>query len=511
MFHYRQVLVRMRQGDSDRDIARSRLMGRRKVAAFREVAVGQGWLSPAAVLPDDAAIAAQIAEPRRASSTISTLEPYRPTVERWAVQGVGGVAIHAALVREHGFAGSYSAVRRMLSGIRAGLPPDVTVPLTFAPGDAAQVDFGSGPTLKDSTGVERRTWCFVMTLCFSRHQYVEFVFDQTVMTWLGCHRRAFEWFAAVPARIIIDNPKCAITRACIRDPLVQRSYAECAEGFSFKIDPCPPADPQKKGIVESGVKYVKGNFMPTRTFRDMTDLNEQAWRWVLQEAGVRIHGTTRERPLDRFDLEKPLLRPLPAVGPDLGSWARVILHRDCHVKFDYGLYSAPFTLVGQTLWLRATDTSVSIFQDYRLVASHLRCRRGERRTVADHLPPEAREFFRRDRSWCLKRAASIGVSCTTLIEYLLGDRIVERLRGAQGVLELADKYGATRLEVACARAIEHDSPYYRTVKGILAGGYDLQPPPHRASPDFVYGRGARFHRDALSLFGSDAEDEAVRH
>jgi transposase len=140
---------------------------------------------------------------------------------------------------------------------------------------AAQVDFGAGPVHVDpARGEPRRTWAFVMTLCYSRHQYVEFVFDQTVMTWLGCHRRAFEWFGAVPTRVIIDNLRCAITRACVRDPVVQRAYAECAEGYGFKIAPCPPADPAKKGVVESGVKYVKGNFLPTRTFRDLTDLNE---------------------------------------------------------------------------------------------------------------------------------------------------------------------------------------------------------------------------------------------
>ena len=76
--------------------------------------------------------------------------------------------------------------------------------------------------------------------------------------------------------------------------MVQRAYAECAEGYGFKIDPCPPADPAKKGVVESGVKYVKGNFLRTRTFRDLTDLNEQVRRWVLEEAGVRIHGTTSD-------------------------------------------------------------------------------------------------------------------------------------------------------------------------------------------------------------------------
>ena len=207
--------------------------------------------------------------------------------------GVSGVVIHAVLCREHGFTGSYSSVHRLLASIHATQPPEATVRLDFAPGEAAQVDFGAGPMLADERGIVRRTWCFVMTLAFSRHQYVEFVFDQTVATWLGCHRRAFEWFCAIPERVIIDNPKCAITRACARDPVVQRAYAECAEGYGFKIDPCPPADPQKKGIVESGVKYVKGNFLPLRSFRDLTDLNAQARAWVMQEAGPRIHGTTR--------------------------------------------------------------------------------------------------------------------------------------------------------------------------------------------------------------------------
>lgn len=118
--------------------------------------------------------------------------------------------------------------------------------LTFSPGEAAQVDFGAGPQMVDpATGEIRRTWAFVMTLCFSRHQYVEFVWDQSVRTWLGCHRRAFEWFGAVPARLIIDNAKCAITRACMHDPQVQRAYAECAEGPNgrFSLLPSSRADP----------------------------------------------------------------------------------------------------------------------------------------------------------------------------------------------------------------------------------------------------------------------------
>ena len=501
MFQYRAVLVRLRQGDSDRDIARARLMGRAKVAALRALAMREGWLATDTSLPEDAAIAAAIGQARRARSTISSVEPYRDLVARWADRGISGVVIHAALCREHGYTGSYSAVRRMLGALAATRLPEATVRLQFAPGEAAQVDFGAGPMLFDPACEQvRRTWCFVMTLCFSRHQYIEFVWDQTVATWLGCHRRAFEWFGAVPARVIIDNPKCAITKACARDPLVQRAYAECAEGYGFKIDPCPPADPAKKGVVEAGVKYIKGNFLPTREFRDLADLNAQARRWVLEEAGVRVHGTTREQPLALFPLEKPLLRTLPTIAPDLGTWARARVHRDCHLQFDWCFYSVPFTLIGQQLWLRATDTAIAIYQDYRQVALHLRARkRGQRSTLRDHLPPEAQAFFARDRAWCMQQASSIGTACAQFIDRLLSDRIVERLRAAQSTLRLAERYGATRLEAACARALAHESVFYRTVKTILAGGFDQQPLQSLEQPQ-PYGRSARFVRDAEELF-----------
>jgi transposase len=505
MFQYRLVLVRLRQGDTDRDIARSGLMGRPKVRELRELAAREGWLAPEAALPEDEAIAKALGVARRAQSTISGVEPFRALVERWTAQEVPGTAIHAALKREHGYTGSYSSVYRMQCAIRAALPPQATVPLIFAAAEAAQVDFGAGPVLFDpAEGRARRTWCFVMTLCWSRHQYVEFVWDQSVVTWLGCHRRAFEWFAAVPERVIVDNPKCAITRACIHDPLVQRAYAECAEGYGFRIDPCPPADPQKKGVVEAGVKYVKGNFLPLRTFRDLADLNAQARRWVLEEAGVRVHGTTREQPLERFAMEKPLMRPLPGIAPDLGTWHALTLHRDCHVQLEHVYYSAPFTLVGKRLWLRVTDGAVSIFQDYRLVATHARGRKpGERKTVKEHLPPEAQAFFAQDRAWCAKQAASVGPACAEFIARLLADRILERLRAAQALLRLRKRYGPERLEAACARALYHATIQYRSVKNILVGGYDALALPTAIEPSAVYASGARFARNAQSLFDPD--------
>lgn len=499
MYQYRQVLVRLKAGESVREIARSGLMGREKLAQLRVIADRLAWLDPGDELPSDEAIAEVMESGKRASSTVSGVEPFREVVRCWSSAGVQGRAIHSALRREHGYAGSYSSVMRMIVQLREELPADVTVRLSFAPGEVAQVDFGAGPVLAHPDGKPRRTWAFVMTLAHSRHQYVEFVWDQSSATWLGCHRRAFEWFNGVPERVIVDNAKCAIVKACRHDPLVQRAYAECAEGYGFKIEACAPHDPQKKGIVESGVKYVKGNFLPTRRHRDLADLNAQARAWVMQEAGTRIHGTTRERPLALFALEQPLLRRLPAVAPDLGSWHRLVLHRDCHVQLDRAYYSAPSALVGKTLWVRATDSAVTIYEDYRHVATHPRAQRaGQRMTVGAHLPANARIYFERDRRWCTGQAQEVGPGCAELVAQLLSDRISERLRAAQAVLALGKRYGAQRLEAACHRALAHASPHYRTVKTILATGADQQLHSAAQTPD-TYGT-ARFVRSAATLF-----------
>jgi transposase len=504
MYHYRQLLVRMRQGDSDRDIARSKLMGRRKIAQVREMAEQRGWLDPAVVLPDDAVLAEIFAQERNLPPRcISTLSPWREQITRWHAAGIAGTAIHAALKRNHGYTGSYASMQRFLSHLVAARDPEVPLRLEFAPAEAAQVDFGAGPTITDvHTGEVMKTWFFVMTLCYSRHQYAEFVPDQTVATWLACHRRAFEWFGGVPARIIIDNAKCAITRACVYDPEVQRAYAEAAEGYGFKIDPCPPHDPQKKGIVEAGVKYIKGSFVPLREFRSLCAANEQLHAWLLGEAGNRLHGTTKAPPLKRFtDVERALLSRLPDVPPELVTWTQVKVHRDAHVQYQHNFYSVPFRLAGQTLWLKATGSLVTLYREHAAVATHVRALgRGARRTVADHLPEAAWAWKLRDTQWCLQEAQRIGPACHALVHALFGDAVLERLRAVQGLLRLAHRHGALRLEAACARANHYGTQTYRAVKTILDKGLDQQP----AEAGFdalaaTYTEGGRFCRDTTTM------------
>jgi len=476
MFEFRHILVRMRLGDSDRALAKAGLIGRPKAKALRTIAKDQGWLDPANSLPDDGLLAHAIDVSRPEVSSQSCVEPYRDIVTAWAEQEIQSKTIYQALVRNHAFAGSYSSVYRFVRTLKRDTPK-ATMHLDFAPGEAAQVDFGAGPVLVDlRTGEEIKTWFFLMTLCWSRHQYAEIVLNQKVDTWLACHRHAFEWFGGVVSRVIIDNAKCAITRACTRDPEVQRAYAECAEGYGFKIDACPPRQPQKKGRVESGIKYLKGNFLPLRSLRDLTDANRQLQAWILEEAGNRTHGSTHEKPLTRFASEKPLLQPLPVRPPEAAVWAKVKVHRDAHVQFEKALYSVPFRLMGQTLWLKATAVTVRIYRDHELVAVHPRLTRpGARATADDHMPPEALAWKMHDPQWCLTQSNQIGAACHTLIRHLFSDRVLDNLRAAQGVVGLKKKYGTVRLEAACQRALAYDNPRYRTVKTILEKGLDQHP------------------------------------
>jgi len=506
MFHYRQVLVRMRQGDSDRDIARSKTMGRRKLALVRETASNRGWLAPDTPLPTDAELAEAFSRDSMVAplppSCVSPLEAWREQIVQWHAAGIQGTTILSALERNHGYRGSTSSIYRFLKQIKAAEVPDVPMRLEFKPGEAAQIDFGAGPTLTDvRTGEIHKTWYFVMTLCWSRHQYVELVRDQTIATWLQCHRHAFEWFHGVPERLIIDNPKCAIIRACLYEPEVQRAYAQCAEGYGFRIDPCPPRDPQKKGIVESGVKYVKNSFGPLRDFRDLADANRQVRAWVMAEAGIRIHGTTRQQPLVSFTgTEQGLLLPLPAVAPELATWGRVKVNRDGHVQFERAYYSAPFRLAGKSLWLKATATMVHLYEEHILVATHLRQGApGARSTVTDHLPPEAQAWQLHDVQWCLREAKRIGPSCSALVRVLFGDRVLIKLRAVQGLLRFAQQYGDERLEAACRRANHFGTPNYGAVKQILAKGLDLEPAPTVSTLATTYTQGGRFCRDTQTL------------
>ena len=502
MYEIRQIIFRLRQGDSMRGIARAQLADRKKVRKVRQVAIQQGWLDSNRELPSDEELL-KFFKAKLLVATPSLMLPHQEQIEQWFNQGIQASTIYTALQRQHGFCGGYNVIQRFVKKLKNKSPP-VTIILEFKPGECAQVDFGAGPSLLDeTTGEVCKTWIFVMVLAFSRHMYAEIVLRQDVATWLGCHRRAFEWFGGVPEKIIIDNPKCAITRACYRDPVVQRSYGEFAEGYGFIIAPCPPRDPQKKGRVEAGVKYVKNSFVPLRDFRHFVNANQQLKAWILETAGNRTHGSTHQKPLTLFETERHLLKPLPDNPPELAVWEKVTLHGNCHVQFLKCNYSAPYQLVRQLLWLRATETTVRLYRDHELVAVHPRIfKPGTKNTLSEHMPPNALAYCMQDAQWCMERAKKIGGYCEQVIQRLLTHSVVDYLRAAQGILGLQKKYGDTRLNAACQRALIFQSGHYKTIKSILQQGLEYAPLPDQdvfdALTETYTGKG-RFCRNTSTL------------
>lgn len=487
MFEYRHIIYLMRSGLSDRAISQQGYAGRHKCQTIRVIAKSRGWLQNTTALPAELELSQLLSIKSPPVSGQSSVNAFREKVLDWHQQGVRATVIYQALVNRHDYKGSYDAIRRF---IKKHSNPTIkaSTPLSFDPAEATQVDFGTGPTITDyDTGEIIKTWIFVMTLCFSRHMYVEVVRNQTVITWLGCHRRAFEFFGGVPTKIIIDNAKCAIIKACLHDPEVQRSYADCAESYGFIISPCPPRQPQMKGRVESGVKYVKGSFVPLRKFRSLADANQQVKAWVLGEAGNRKHGSTYQKPLSLFtETEKHLLKMLPDKPFELAQWVKVKVHGDCHVQFMKNRYSVPWKNVRETLWLRATETSVIIYKDHTLIAQHTRLKSpGERSTIAGHLPPNGQAYLMQDPSWCLAQSKKIGASCKAVIDHLFDSKVLDYLRAAQGIVRLAKTYGNARLDAACQRAIAYNSRHYKTIKNILKKGCEYKSLPGEEAFDLL--------------------------
>ena len=269
----------------------------------------------------------------------------------------------------------------------------------------------------------------------------------------------------------------------------------------------PRARPEEEGARGGCREYVKRSFVPLRQFRGIRDANGQLQAWIQGVAGNRIHGTTHERPLTRFvQTERGFLKPLPAIPPEQAAWAKVKVHGDCHVQFEKCRYSVPYALVRQQLWLRASPTTVRIYQNHNMVAVHARKNTpGARSTVNEHLPPDARAFLMRDPQWCLKKAQTIGPACHGLINTLFRDRVLDNLRAAQGIIRLSERYGTRRLEAACDRALAFDNPRYRSVKSILGKGLDQRKQPTQTSTDphtlaSAYTGNGRFCRDATTLF-----------
>ena len=522
--HRLQEVIRLhRLGKSSRRIARHLSMGRDTIREYLLVLSKAGLLDgPSDALPDLDVLSGLVREHIASGTTEvapSTVEHWRDEVVRLREKGAGPTAIHDHLrLNQPEYQGSLSAIKRLcLRLLREEGPKavDVAIPVDTKPGQIAQVDFGyAGKRYDPERGVLRKSWVFVMTLGFSRRSYCALSFDQRIETWIRLHIAAFEHFGGVPEVIVPDNLKAAVIRAAFAvddDPVIQRSYRELARHYGFQVDPAPPRSPEKKGKVEAGVRYVKGNFLATWESVDLREDQKALARWTSEVADRRSHGTTARAPIELFEEhEREALRPLPRSRFELVVWKRAVLHTDAHVQIDGAFYSAPWPLLHQVLWVRCTKHSVSIYHQDVHQVTHARVKRGMRSTVEEHLPEHRRDLRERSREHWVERARRIGVEVEHLVELIFAeDDVLTQLRRVQAIVTHLEDFPRERARAAAKRALHFGCSDYRGIKNILKQGLDLESLPDER--ERAWSKGARFARKPTEPLFAHLESIHVHH
>jgi transposase len=417
----------------------------------------------------------------------STVQAWLPRIAELARTPMKPRAIYDRLrLEDPDFSGTYTAVRRAWRAwkkARGVMPEDVAIPVETGAGEVAQVDFGYVGQLWDpETERLRKAWCFVLVLGFSRHLYAQVVFDQRAETWQRLHVEAFMALGGVPRVVVPDNLKAAVVRAAfaVDGPTeLHRGYRELARHYGLQIDPAPPRDPEKKGKVEAGVKYVKGNFFAGRQGQDVVEVRRELARWTREIAGTRTHGTTHQQPLVVFEsVERARLLPLPHVAWEPVLWKRALVHRDSHVSFEHRLYSVPWRLIGQHLWLRVTPKTVAVYREGERVATHARSGQELRSTLDAHLPQGRVDLRHRSRPYWEERADAVGPETGALARAVFDqDDVLCQLRVVQAIVMHLEKFPRERSEAAARRARFYGNHTYRGVRDILARGLDREPLP----------------------------------
>jgi transposase len=345
------------------------------------------------------------------------------------------------------------------------------------PGEEAQIDWGFlGSWLDPVAQRVRRVWAFLMVLACCRHMFVRPMLRMDAQAWVEAHVAAFEFFTAVPARLVPDNLRTGIDRPDLYDPKINRAYGELAAHYGCLIDPARRQKPKDKPRVERPLPYVRDSFWRGRTWESVEHMQTAAETWCVEVAGQRRHRSLDgASPYAMFQaVELPAMLPLPHEAFELARWSTPKVGVDCHISVAGALYSVPWRFIGRRVDARLSARRIEVFVDGQLVKTHGRIERGRQTDYADY-PPDKVAFFMRTPVWCRHRARELGPAISEVVAGLLETNALHRLRSAQGVIGLAECHDIDRLDAACRRALEVGDPSYRTVKGILAAGTETEP------------------------------------
>jgi transposase len=486
-----QVIRRWTAGEAIRAIARTTGLDRNTVRRLVRVAEKTGLKAGEGATEEQLqAIRKGIGQPGASSESSEVeqcLQPHRQRIQSWLKDDrLLLTKVHELLGRE-GIVSSYAALYRFARKWCEFGRRSVTVRRQEgAPGEAAEVDFGRLGLFQElGSGRPRVLWAFIMTMNYSRLSCVVPTFTQDLKSVIDCFERAFEFFGGCPRRIVIDNFKAAVETADRYTPRLNKTFLEYANHRGFLPDAARPRHPKDKPIVENTVRYARERFWKGETFIDLEDVWRRSQRWCRDVAGRRIHGTTRAVPVEVFEKEeRAVLIPWSMPRFDTPQWARCKVHPDHHIRFQQALYSLPTRWIGCTMDVRGDRSLVRIYNRGELIKTHSRQMPGKHSTDYADYPDERAPFARRWPDFYRKKAQELGEHAGTFVEKLFeGEFPWARLRQAQKLLRLAERYGAERLDHACQRALRFELVDVRGVERILQQALERDP-----TPEAVHGQ-----------------------
>jgi transposase len=397
---------------------------------------------------------------------VGVSEAYREMIELELSRGRNAMGIWQDLVDNHGFAGGYQSVKRFVRKLRGAVSPEARVIIETRPGEESQVDYGTGPMVRDpDSGKYRRTRLFVLTLGYSRKSVRLLVFRSSTRVWAELHEKAFRRLGGSTRMVVSDNLREGVLSADIYDPCLNPLYRDVLAHYGVTALPCRVRDPDRKGKVESGVGHAQKTPLKGKRFESLEEAQAYLDHWEERWADKRIQGRTKRQVAAMFVEEKPSLQASPLEPFRYYQYGERTVHLDGCVEVEAAYYGAPPGWIGRkvkvkwdAMFVRLLDPRTGV-----LLREHLSGKRGAYR-IRDgdrprRTPPQLLQLLARGH----KAGASIGAVCDA-IHARQGELGMRRI---QGVLQLVKQYGSAACEDACAAALELRVPEYRFVRRYL--------------------------------------------
>ena len=411
-----------------------------------------------------------IAQPRyvsrKGSKRPSKLDPFKGHIVAMIQRHPYSAQQIFQRLRQEGYGGGYTVLKDFVRQVRPVRNP-AFLTLQFAAAECAQLDWGQFGSVR--VGSTRRGMIFiVMVLCSSRLRYLEFTLAEKMEHFLSCHRRALEFFGGSPAKVMIDNLKVGVLEHPDAGPVVfNPRYLDFAAHHGFEPVACNRAKGNEKGRVENGVGYVKGNFLEGLDITSFEAVQAAGRLWLDQTANVRIHRATGRKPIERFEEERALLRPLPSRLYDCSVVRPISVNRCCRFHFDGNRYSVPYLYASQKLTLKADPAQLDVYHNQTLIATHARCYdRAQPITNPDHHKQLVAQRKRARQQTLLLAFLALSPQAELYCRRLQEKRL-NAPHHIQKIVALSELYGADKVARALEDAVNFEAFGCEYIANIL--------------------------------------------